>query len=70
MAATESKMISLGSEAPDFSLSNGIDNKFYSLSDLKGKTYGLNEIKFIKVITTKTVKDSERTYYLYVGEIK
>ena len=37
MAATESKMISLGSEAPDFSLSNGIDNKFYSLSDLKGK---------------------------------
>ena len=37
MAATESKMISLGSEAPDFSLSNGIDNKFYNLSDLKGK---------------------------------
>ena len=37
MAATESKMISLGSKAPDFSLSNGIDNKFYSLSDLKGK---------------------------------
>ena len=37
MAATESKMISLGSKAPNFSLSNGVDNNFFSLSDLKGK---------------------------------
>ena len=37
MAATESKMIPLGSKAPDFSLSNGIDNTFLKLSDLKGK---------------------------------
>ncbi len=37
MAATESKMISLGSKAPDFSLSNGVNNTFLSLSNLKGK---------------------------------
>ena len=37
MAATESKMISLGSKAPNFSLSNGVDNNFFSLSDLRGK---------------------------------
>ena len=36
MAATESKMISLGSEAPDFSLSNGIDNKFYKFFNRRG----------------------------------
>jgi len=37
MAATESKMVSLGSKAPDFSLSNGLDNTFLNLTDLKGK---------------------------------
>ena len=32
--------------------------------------YELNEIKLIKSITVKTVQNLERTYYLYVGEIR
>ena len=28
------------------------------------------EIKLLKTITTKTVKNLKRTYYLYVGEIR
>ncbi len=38
--------------------------------NLKINTYGLDEIKLIKSITTKTVNNLERTYYLYVGIIK
>ena len=41
-----------------------------NISDLKYNTYGLNDIKLIKSITTKTIKKLERTYYLYVGKIK
>ncbi len=37
--------------------------------DLKEKNYNLNEIKLIKSISTKTVNNLERIYYLYVGEI-
>ena len=39
-------------------------------SDLTESTYGLSEIKLIKSISTKTVKNLERKYYLYVGIIK
>lgn len=41
-----------------------------NISNITEKTYGLNEIKFIKSISTKTVKNLERTYYLYVGKIR
>ena len=40
------------------------------MSNILGNTYGLNEIKLIKSITTKTINNLERTYYLYVGVIK
>ena len=39
-------------------------------SNLKDNSYGLNDIKFIKSIKTKTIEKSERTYFLYVGKIK
>ena len=39
-------------------------------SDLTENTYGLSEIKLIKSISTKTIKNLERKYYLYVGIIK
>ena len=39
-------------------------------SDLTENTYGLSEIKLIKSISTKTVKNLERKYYLYVGIIE
>ncbi len=32
--------------------------------------YNLNEIKLIKIITAKTIKNLKRTYYLYVGKIR
>ena len=32
------------------------------------KNYDLHEIKLLKTITTKTVKNLKRTYYLYIGE--
>jgi len=32
--------------------------------------YNLNEVKLIKSITSNTVKNLKRTYYLYVGEIR
>lgn len=35
MAATPSKMIPLGTEAPDFNLYDPINNKFYSLNDFR-----------------------------------
>ena len=41
-----------------------------NISNLTKNTYGLNEIKLIKSISTKTVKNLERTYYLYVGKIR
>ena len=41
-----------------------------NFSNLTMNTYGLNEIKLIKSITTKTVNNLERTYNLYVGKIK
>ena len=41
-----------------------------SIPDIKKTNYNLNEIKFIKSITTKTVQNLKRTYYLYVGEIR
>ena len=39
-------------------------------SNLTKNTYGLNEIKLIKSITTKTVNNLERTYHLYLGIIR
>ncbi len=39
-------------------------------SNLTENTYGLDEIKLIKKISIKTVKNLERKYYLYVGIIK
>jgi hypothetical protein len=41
-----------------------------NISNLMENTYGLSEIKLIKSISTKTVKNLERTYYLYVGKIR
>ncbi len=41
-----------------------------NFSNLTRNTYGLNEIKLIKSITTKTVNNLERTYHLYLGKIK
>ena len=41
-----------------------------NVPDIKETNYNLNEIKFIKSITTKTVQNLKRTYYLYVGEIR
>ena len=41
-----------------------------NVPDLTENNYNLNEIKLIKSITTKTVKNLKRTYYLYVGKIK
>jgi hypothetical protein len=41
-----------------------------NFSNLTMDTYGLNEIKLLKSITTKTVNNLERTYHLYVGKIK
>jgi hypothetical protein len=41
-----------------------------NISNLTEKTYMLSETKLIKSITSKTVKNLKRTYYLYVGEIK
>ncbi len=32
--------------------------------------YGLNETRLVKNITTKTVKNLKRTYYLYTGKVK
>jgi peroxiredoxin len=37
MALTESNQFKTGTKAPDFNLINTIDDKFYSLKDLKGK---------------------------------
>ena len=41
-----------------------------NISNLTVNTYGLGEIKLIKSISTETVKNIERTYYLYVGKIR
>ncbi len=41
-----------------------------NISNLTENTYNLSESKFIKRITTKTVENLERTYFLYVGTIK
>ena len=41
-----------------------------NISNLTENNYGLSEIKLIKSISTKTVKNLERTYYLYVGKIR
>ena len=41
-----------------------------NVPDITKTNYNLNEIKLIKIITTKTVKNLKRTYYLYVGEIR
>jgi hypothetical protein len=41
-----------------------------NFSNFTTNTYGLNEIKLLKSITTKTVNNLERTYHLYVGKIK
>ena len=41
-----------------------------NVPDISETNYNLNEIKFIKSITVKTVQNSKRTYYLYVGEIR
>ena len=41
-----------------------------NIPDIKEANYDLNEIKLIKSISTKTVKNLRRTYYLYVGEIR
>ncbi len=38
--------------------------------DLTAKNYGINEIKFVKRINTKTIKNLKRIYYVYVGIIK
>ncbi len=38
--------------------------------DIKETSYNLNEIKFIKSITTNTVQNLNKTYYLYIGEIR
>ena len=41
-----------------------------NVPDIKETNYNLSEIKFVKSITTKTVKNLKRTYYLYIGEIR
>jgi hypothetical protein len=41
-----------------------------NVPDIKETNYNLNEIKFIKSITTKTVQNLKKTYYLYYGEIR
>ncbi len=41
-----------------------------NVPDIKESNYNLNEIKFIKSITTKTVQNLKKTYYLYSGEIR
>ena len=41
-----------------------------NVPDISETNYNLNEIKFIKSITTKTVQNLKRTYYLYVGEAR
>ena len=41
-----------------------------NISNSTNYTYGLDEIKLIKSISTKTTKNLERTYYLYIGIIK
>ena len=41
-----------------------------NVPDIKEANYDLNEIELIKSISTKTVKNLRRTYYLYVGEIR
>ena len=41
-----------------------------NVPDIKETNYNLNEIKFIKSITTKTVQNLKKTYYLYSGEIR
>ena len=39
-----------------------------NVPDISETNYNLHEIKFIKSITTKTVQNLKRTYYLYVGK--
>ncbi len=41
-----------------------------NISDLKTNTYNLDEIQLLKSISTKTVKNIEKTYYLYSGKVK
>tara|TARA_B100000524_G_scaffold217042_1_gene114148 strand:- start:476 stop:1420 length:945 start_codon:yes stop_codon:yes gene_type:complete len=41
-----------------------------NISNLKNNTYNLNDIKFVKRISTITVKNLEKTYFLYMGKIK
>ncbi len=38
--------------------------------NLTENNYELNEMKLIKIISTKTIKNLERIYYLYVGKIR
>ena len=39
-------------------------------TDMALNNYDLHEIKLLKSITTKTVKNLKRTYYLYAGKIR
>ena len=41
-----------------------------NVPDITEINYNIDEIKFIKSITTKTVQNLKRTYYLYLGQIK
>ena len=41
-----------------------------NVPDIAETNYNISEIKLIRVITTKTVKNLKRTYYLYVGKIR
>ena len=41
-----------------------------NISNFENITYNLDEIKLLKIISSKTVRNLERTYYLYVGKIK
>ena len=41
-----------------------------NIYDFKNDNYNIDEIKFLKSISTKTVKNLEKTYYLYVGKTK
>ena len=43
---------------------------YKNTSDIKNNNYDLNEIKFLKSISSNTVKNLKRTYYLYVGETR
>lgn len=61
MAETPSKMISLGTKAPDFNLKCAVSNKFYSLQELKSNTatvimFICNHCPYVKLINEGMVK--------------